>query len=209
MSQTKRILGILIVGLTALSTCALATCQAALLVINLDLVTLSFAGAGDPYPEDWRTADDRYVVDANAELIAAARAAGLLIVYLYGNYDYVPAEEMRTFPTQIAPQEGDLLIARPGPYQDVFRDTGLHEILRAHGIHWLIISGLNTAYCVKMSAYRADALGYEVIVAADAHSGGDPGLAEQYNTRFWPYYGTSVVPTAEIDFTGLCAGESD
>jgi hypothetical protein len=88
MSQTKRILGILIVGLTALSIRALATCQAALLVINLDGVTLNFAGTGDPYPEDWRTAGDRHVVDANAALIA-----------------------------------------RAGPYQDVFRDTGLLEIL--------------------------------------------------------------------------------
>lgn len=208
MSRATRILGTLIVGLAAASTCAFAACEAALLVINLDLVTLSFAGSGDPYPEDWRTADDRYVVDANAELIGAAREAGLLIIYLYGNYDYIPEEEMRTFPAEIAPRTGDLLIARPGPNQDVFRDTGLHEILKSRGIRRLVISGLNTAYCVKMSAYRADALGYEVIIAADAHSGGDPSLAAQYNARFWPYYGTVVIPTAEIDFVGLC-GEPD
>ena len=184
----------------------LASCHAALLVINLDLATLSFAGTGDPYPSDWRTADDRYVVDANADLIAAAREAGFLIVYLYGEYDYVPDEQEKAFPAEIAPRPSDLVIARPGPYQNVFRDTGLDEILRARGINRLVISGLNTAYCVKVSAWYGNAFGYEVIVAADAHSGGEPSLAEQYNTRFWPYYDTTVTATAEIDFAALCAG---
>jgi len=205
MSQTSRALGFCLAVVVGLPIVAFATCHAALLVINLDLATLSFAGTGDPYPSDWRTADDRYVVDANADLVAAAREAGLLIVYLYGDYDYIPDEQERVFPAEIAPRPSDLLMARPGPYQNVFRDTGLHEILKARGVGRLVISGLNTAYCVKVSAWHGNALGYEVIVAADAHSGGDPTLAEQYNTRFWPYYNTTVIPTAEIDFAALCA----
>jgi len=188
-----------------LSVCGLASCQAALIVINLDEITVDLAGTGDPFPDDWRTADDRHVVQANVNLIAAARAAGVLIVYLYGDYKYLAeGEELATFDRTIAPREGDILIGRPGPNMNVFRDTILLETLESMGIRTLLFSGLNTGYCIKWSAREGLYLGFDVIVVADAHSGGEPDYAAAYNA-YWPELGISVVPFAEIDLKALCA----
>lgn len=51
---------------------------------------------------------------------------------------------------------------------DHLKETGLHNFLRAEGIHNLYIAGLATDYCVKYSALDAKRLGYHVFVIQDA-----------------------------------------
>ena len=182
-----------------------ADCDTALIVINLDLITVGFAGTGAPFPEDWRTVDDRHVVEANADLIPAARDAGVLIIYLYGSYENLTeGEELAAFAEEISPQEGDVLIGRPGSNLSVFADTILSEVLEARGIRNLIFSGLNTGYCVNRSSQWGVRLGFDVTVVADAHSGGSPWYAQSYN-EYWPTLGIAVVPILELDFAALCA----
>jgi len=180
-------------------------CDAALIIINLDQITVSFAGTGDPFPRDWRTADDHHVIAANAELIPAARDAGMLIIYLYGTYAYLrEGEELATFAQGIAPQDGDILIGRPGGNLSVFLDTILLETLESRGMHTLVFSGLNTAYCIHSSARYGVRFGFDVTVVADAHSGGGPAIAQSYN-GYWPSLGISVVSMADLDFAALCS----
>lgn len=127
-------------------------CDTALINIHLDEITVAFAGTGQPFREEWLTADDRHVIAANAELIAAAREAGLLIIYLYGSYDnLLEGDVLTTFAEEIAPQEGDILIGRPGPNLNVFTDTILLETLESRRLRNLVFSGLNTGYCVNHS----------------------------------------------------------
>ncbi|MFC2082675.1 isochorismatase family protein [Candidatus Bipolaricaulota bacterium] len=183
----------------------LTPCDTALISINLDEMTVGFAGTGQPFPEEWLTSAGRGVVEANGDLISTARDAGLLIIYLYGSYTYLaPGQVMMTFADEIAPQEGDILIGRPGPNLNVFTDTILLETLESRGIRNLIFSGLNTAYCISKSSRFGLSLGFDVTVVADTHSGGAPGIAKSYN-EWWPSLGISIVPMAEIDFTALCA----
>ena len=187
----------------ALGAAEAASCDTALICINLDEMTVNFAGTGQPFPDEWRTADDRDVVEANADLIQAARTAGVVIIYLYGSYSYLrEGEVMMTFADEIEPQEGDILIARPGPNLSVFTDTILLETLESRGIRNLIFSGLNTAYCINRSARYGHRFGFDVTVVADAHSGGAPDIAQSYND-WWPSLGLSIVPMAELDFA-LC-----
>ena len=182
-----------------------ADCDTALIAINLDVITVGFADTGAPFPEDWRTVDDRHVVEANADLIAAARDAGVLIIYLYGSYENLAeGEELATFAEEIAPQEGDILIGRPGANVNVFTDTILLETLEGRGIRNLIFSGLNTGYCVNRSSQWGVRLGFDVTVVADAHSGRSPQYAQSYN-EYWPTLGIAVVPIFELDFAALCA----
>jgi hypothetical protein len=155
---------------------------AALVVINLDRETVSFAGTGDPFPEEWRTVDDRHVVEANGDLIPQAREAGLLIVYV--------------------------LIARPGRNLNVFTLTPLLETLRARGIQRLLFSGLNTGFCVSTSSQWALRLGFEVTVVAGAHSGGTPEYAAGHND-YWPGLGIAVGGMDRLSFEVLCAPPTD
>jgi nicotinamidase-related amidase len=181
----------------------LADCDTALIVINLDSVTMGFAGSGPPFPEDWRTVNDRHVVEANVDLIREARGAGVLIVHLYGDYESSVEEGPPTFPEEIAPHD-DILIGRPGRNLDVFLNTILLETLQSHGIRNLLFSGVNTGYCITRSAQMGVRLGFDVTVVADAHSGGTPTYAQTYND-YWPTKGIAVVSTCELDFTALCA----
>jgi nicotinamidase/pyrazinamidase len=64
------------------------------------------------------------------------------------------------------------------------RDTGLERILRARGVHKVVIAGLTTDYCVKETALDAVEKGFETTVlteairAVDLESGdGDRALA--------------------------------
>jgi nicotinamidase-related amidase len=194
-----------VVGASADEAVQTESCVAALVVINLDSMTVGFAGTGDPFPEDWRTASDRHVVEANADLIPAARDAGLLIIYLYGSYSYVPeGEEMDTYADEIAPQEGDIRIARPGSNVNVFTETILLETLQERGIERLLFSGLNTGYCINWSSQWGFRLGFDVTVVADAHSGGASSYAATYND-YWAGRGLRITPIDQLDFEALCA----
>lgn len=183
-------------------------CDTALITINLDSMTVGFAGLGLPYPDDWRTVDDRHIVEANAELIPAAREAGVLVIYVYGDYPFsTEGHDPCTFAEEIAPEEGDILIGRPPTGTNVFLDTMLQEILEERGIRNVLFSGLNTAYCVDRSARMALRLGFDVTVVADAHSGGSPRRAESHND-WWATLGIDVMPIDDLDFAALCAPEA-
>lgn len=60
------------------------------------------------------------------------------------------------------------------------KSTGLHDLLRAHGIRDVYIVGLATDYCVKYSVLDAVSLGYNAYVVTDACKGVDlrPGDSE-------------------------------
>lgn len=49
-----------------------------------------------------------------------------------------------------------------------FAGTDLADDLREHGVHRVVVTGLATDYCVKMSALDAKREGFEVVVVRDA-----------------------------------------
>jgi nicotinamidase-related amidase len=64
--------------------------------------------------------------------------------------------------------EGDIYIRKTAP--DSFHQTGLDAALRQLGIVNVVICGLQSEYCVDSTTRRALALGYQVVLVADAHS---------------------------------------
>lgn len=176
------------------------TDHTALVVLSLDAMTVSFAGTGTPYPNDWRTSDDRDIVEAHAELISSARDAGILIIYVYGDYGYEREGDAEgAYAEEIAPQEGDIVIARPYDIHSLLSDIDFLDPLKSHGIEYLLFSGINTGFWVNRTAQYCLELGYDVYVVANAHSGGSPAFAQSYNS-YWPTVGVSVVPISELGF---------
>lgn len=53
---------------------------------------------------------------------------------------------------------------------NAFQGTVLDEALRSKGIRRVVVTGLVTNGCVRATCTGAQALGYEVILASDAHS---------------------------------------
>ena len=62
----------------------------------------------------------------------------------------------------------DLRVRKTTP--DAFYQTDLLSLLQARGIDRLVICGLQTDYCINATVRQAHALGYDVVLAADAHS---------------------------------------
>jgi nicotinamidase-related amidase len=53
---------------------------------------------------------------------------------------------------------------------DAFQDTELQKTLVDLGIKQVVLAGMMTEYCVDTTCRRAFSLGYDVILAGDAHS---------------------------------------
>ena len=68
----------------------------------------------------------------------------------------------------ISPQKGDIIVSKRTP--DSFHETVLKEELDKNGIGRLVITGLQTDYCIDTSCRRAFSLGYEAVLVSDAHS---------------------------------------
>lgn len=56
------------------------------------------------------------------------------------------------------------------PHPDAFQDTSLQQELASRGIQHLIISGIQTEYCIDTTCRRAYSPGYAVTLVEDAHS---------------------------------------
>ena len=135
----------------------------------------------------------RRVIDANAELMDAARAAGVPVIHIVTRYR--DAQEIRANPfwrtraedpnatrknvlkhnldgmpgCTIMPKlhrPEDRVVDTKKRY-DCFVGTDLDFHLRAHGINTLILTGVNTNSCVLATAVAANVRDYAVIVAED------------------------------------------
>lgn len=63
---------------------------------------------------------------------------------------------------------GDALLRKTTP--DSFLRTGLADWLAKHGSRRVVLCGYASEFCVDTTARRAAALGFEVVLAADAHT---------------------------------------
>ncbi len=137
-----------------------------------------------------------------ASLIAATRRAGVQIVYTREGYradlaDCPPLKRARGVPPigaagprgrhmiqgepgnaivpQLAPQDGDIVIDKPGA--GAFHATLLDQILRLRGITHLMVCGVTADVCVNATLYEANDRGYECLLIADA-----TGSYDHYST---------------------------
>jgi len=135
------------------------------------------------------------VVPAAVELIAWARRTGLLVVHtkechrpdlsdcpnaklLRGKPSLrigdpgpmgrilIDGEPGADFVPQLAPQIGDVVIAKPG--KGAFYNTPLEDALRTRNIDRLIFGGVTTEVCVQTTMREANDRGYECLLAEDA-----------------------------------------
>jgi nicotinamidase-related amidase len=68
----------------------------------------------------------------------------------------------------IKPMPEDIFIEKETP--DSFKGTKLHKKLELEKVKRLVVTGLQTEYCVDTTCRQAYCLGYDVILVKDAHS---------------------------------------
>ncbi|EOO39501.1 MULTISPECIES: cysteine hydrolase family protein [Bacillus] len=105
-------------------------------------------------------------------LIEECRSNSIPIIYVQHNGPKNHPLEKGTAGWQvhaaIAPREGELVVEKTTP--DSFHKTNLNELLQEKGIEHVIISGMQTEYCVDTTTRRAFSEGYKVTLVSDAHS---------------------------------------
>jgi len=113
-----------------------------------------------------------------------ARAAGVPVVFIQherssGHLEY-PSESWQ-LARGLVFTEGDLVVRKTTP--DAFLRTTLLDLLSAWSTEQLMICGYASEFCVDTTTRRAAALGFPVILAADAHTTHDKPHASAAQIR--------------------------
>lgn len=135
--------------------------QTALLVIDVQHALFE----ADPRPYE----ADQVIARIHA-MCARARAAQAPVFWIqhenadalaFGTAGWKLHHHLETAPA-------DTLIRKRTP--DAFLHTPLQSLLEQHGIRQVVIAGYASEFCVDTTVRKAAALGYEVVIAADAHT---------------------------------------
>ena len=115
--------------------------------------------------EGWEAA-----LDAGAELLARARAAGATVVHVVNDggegTPYDIRAEIGGIHPKVAPAEGEAVVVKQVP--NAFLDTDLAGLVDAAGHKDVIIAGFMTHMCVAFTAQGAFLRGNRPTVVADA-----------------------------------------
>jgi nicotinamidase-related amidase len=150
------------------------------------------------------------------ELTSRARAARVPVIFVqhesatddleYGTPGWALAKELHV-------QASDEIVRKTT--SDSFLRTSLGSILERNGVSNVVICGYATEFCVDTTVRRAAALGYDVTLAADAHTTHDKShakaawIVEHHNATLTGIesFGPTIqaVATADIRFD---AGEA-
>ena len=146
-----------------------------------------------------------------ADMAARARAAGAPVIYLQHCHDrYAPmmqgAEGWEIHPA-VAPEHADIVVEKTA--SDGFYQTVLAAELERLGVQRLVVCGLQTEFCVDATTRAALSRGYDVILAADAHTTGDGVTSAQttidhhnyaLGNLAHPHHRVDVRPSAQVSF---------
>ena len=142
-----------------------------------------------------------------AALIAKARAANTPIMYVQhhgaGNHPFQPGKPGFPFHDAIAPKPGDDVTVKHE--SSAFHGTDFDAKLKRGGIDHLVVTGMQSEYCVDSAIRGAHERGYKVTLVSDAHSTGDTKVAKaetiiaiQNNIMHGDF--ATVMPAAEVAF---------
>lgn len=105
-------------------------------------------------------------------LMINIRSALGLIIYIQNSGGKGDPDELGTpgweIHPAIAPSKGDQVIEKRTP--DAFHKTKLQEILDSYRIKKIIITGLQTEYCIDSTCRSAYSRDFKVILVKDGHS---------------------------------------
>jgi nicotinamidase-related amidase len=119
----------------------------------------------------WAAISNPAVAARAADLVAAARARGELVVWVLhaepgtgGLFD--PARGHVRLMDGLAPRDGEPVITKSS--HNAFTTTNLAQLLTSRGIGELVICGIRTEQCCETTARVASDLGYQVTFVTEA-----------------------------------------
>ncbi|TEA58616.1 MULTISPECIES: cysteine hydrolase family protein [unclassified Pseudomonas] len=120
--------------------------------------------------------DAKRVIDTINGLSARARKSGIPVVLIQHNEKDSPfahGAEGWQLADGLVTAPGDLRVDKTA--NDSFYQTNLQKLIPREDFDRLVICGMQTDYCVNATVRQAHQLGYDVELAADAHTTVDNG----------------------------------
>lgn len=151
--------------------------------------------------------DGEAVVDRIAALVSKARASGTPVFFV--QHHDPKGEHMKPgapgfpFVDKLTPQPSDDVTVKTR--SSAFHGTDFDARLKAAGIDHLIVTGMQSEYCVDSAIRGAYERGYKVTLVSDAHSTGDTKQAKAetiiaiQNATMADSFAT-VIPAADVSF---------
>lgn len=160
-------------------------------------------------------ADCQAVVEPIERLAAAARRAGVPVVWIKADYDRAflsPPIHARQVARgiekaycvsgtwgaefyRVSPEDGDLVIEKHR--HSAFAGTELDQVLRDRGVRTLAVAGVQTHVCVESTLRDASARGYYVVVPSDCVGSYDRDLHDKTLRCVEAHFG-EVVASADL-----------
>jgi nicotinamidase-related amidase len=152
-----------------------------------------------------RFADDGDYLERLAEAAAAARSAGLRVIYvtvgfrpgypeisprnktfaaIAGTGRFAAGDPAARVHPAVAPQHGDVAVTKLRV--SAFAGSDLDIVLRARGIDRLVLTGIATSGVVLSTVRHAADLDYELTVLADGCLDGDPEVHRVLTEKVFP-----------------------
>ena len=142
-------------------------------------------------------ADCQAVVDPIVRLVASARRAGAVVIWVKADYNrtflsppiharqvargvanaYCVAGTWGAELYRVSPEDGDMVIEKHR--HSAFIGTELEQILRDRGIRTVVFAGVQTHVCIESSLRDASARGYYVVVPGDCVGSFDRDLHDK------------------------------
>ena len=147
----------------------------------------------------------RRVLDNISRLLTACRASGVHVVYVQHDGRAGESEEPHTpgweIHAGIRPFDDEPVVRKR--FNSAFRETQLHAHLKSRGIDTLIITGIQTEYCVDTTIRVAFELGYAILLPELTNTTFDNGevsardIYELFNRRIFDGRFGSVISLDE------------
>lgn len=169
-------------------------------LVVIDVQRVMYADPGmQPYK-------GREVLATIKSLVGRARAARVPVVFVRhdGGQDspFPAGSDLWQIMPDIAPEPGETIVEKTRP--DAFAGTTLRQTLDSLGARRLVVCGLQSDCCVDTTCRRASSEGYDVVLAADAHTTFDfevldaPTSVRYHNWTLAKRFAT-VLPAAQIE----------
>ena len=145
----------------------------------------------------WTLSGIESAADNAAKVLAAARAAGDLVVHVRHEFAspdppfFAPGSDGAEIHPKVRVADGEPVVLKH--HVNAFRETDLKAVLDRHGVEEVVICGAMSHMCVDAGARAASDLGYRCIVVHDACA-----------TRDQEFEG-AVVPAAQVHAAFMAA----
>ncbi|WP_018656361.1 isochorismatase family protein [Actinomadura flavalba] len=121
--------------------------------------------------ETWRAVDRPDIAERTARLVAAARDAGDLVVWVLHTEPgsgtvFDPEQGHVRLMDGLDPAPGEPVLTKTS--RNAFTTTPLQQTLTARGVGQVVICGIQTEQCCETTARLAADLGYDVLFVTDA-----------------------------------------